>query len=86
MSNNSPRDWYKRNILDLTLQLQSLTKKRTILGWSRLMVLVSALIFLWLLWSTGIGIAISVFLLIMTGFLALVATDLKNNQSIQNTT
>lgn len=85
MNNNSPRDWYKRNIQDLTLQLQSLSKKRTILGWSRLLLLVSALIFLWLLWSTGIGIAISVFLLFIAGFLALVATDLKNNQSIQNT-
>jgi len=85
MIDKDPRDWYKKQILHLENNLSRLSNKRRLLAWMRLLSIGTAFILLCLFWSSGLLVALPVFILLLACFLFFVAQDLKNTEKIRHT-
>src|SRR5205085_307456 len=77
---------YQQQIDRLTVLLTLLNEKRTRLAWLRFGSVAAAFSICYLLWSFGLFIAISSFLLLFALFLRLVILDGRNKNKIDNAT
>lgn len=82
---HSPEKIYTENIARLTSELQQLNRRKSLLAWMRLLSFLAAFIIAWLLWSQGLPVALTAFVLLIGIFIWFVNNDLTNNDSIRNT-
>ncbi len=80
----NPKAFYKQQINDLTLQLNQLVKRRQLLGWFRLFVLVLTGLLIWLLWPYGLLLSPVLFITGLGCFLFAVKKDLVNKEAINH--
>jgi hypothetical protein len=84
-NNKNPAEIYDTRINELTILLSSLHKKKNQFARLRFIAVVTAFLSAYLLWTSGIPVAITAFILFFAGFLRIVVLDIKNRNRIENT-
>jgi hypothetical protein len=84
--NKNPAEEYNTRIRELAILLSSLNNKKNRFAWMRFFCVMTAFLAAYLLWPSGILIAISAFIVFFAAFLRIVVLDIKNKNRIENTT
>ena len=80
----NPELFYKQQINNLNGQLNSLLKRKQLLGWIRFSILATAVLLIWLLSSYGIMVSAIIFIIGLAIFLFAVRKDLANKDAISH--
>lgn len=75
---------YRQRISDLNIKLNTLLKRKQLLGWARFGVLAMAVLLIWLVSSYGIFVSAVIFFIGLAIFLFAVRKDLVNKEAISH--
>ncbi len=81
-----PHTIYEQLLSELNNKMEVLLKKKNLLGWFRLFSLIVALVSIFVLWTYGAAIIVTVFVILFGVFLYCVSVDLKNNEKLDTQT
>ncbi|TMI62405.1 MAG: hypothetical protein E6H07_13370 [Bacteroidetes bacterium] len=80
----NPLETYQQEITRLKAELNKLEKRKSLLGWLRLLSMGLALVSLWWLWTNGMFFLLPLPFLFIALFLFILTKDLNNNDAIEN--
>lgn len=83
-TSSTAAQFYKQQLSTLNSQLNELLKRKRILGWVRLVILVVAGVCAWYVWPTGLLYAVAVFITGLALFLFAVRKDFANRDAISH--
>lgn len=80
-----PEVYYHQRLNQLQLQLKFHLRRKSTLGWLRLIAVILIIGSVWLLWPKGLTVVVPSALLLLIIFIRLIFADSKNNGFIQHT-
>jgi hypothetical protein len=82
--NTSPEQFYQQRIAELQLKLKQLYKKRTLIGWLRLLAILITIAATYYTWHVDILIIIAIIVAGISFYFFIVAKDTDNKEEIEN--
>jgi DNA mismatch repair ATPase MutS len=84
IGNISPEQFYQQRISELQIKLKKLYKRRTLIGWLRLIIILITIVAVYYTWHLDIPIIIAIIIVGLSFYFFIVAKDTDNKEEIEN--